>query len=253
MAEIEGEKVDWLHTHGDLYVAVELNDTDEDAKRINTKKAAPQLYRNIRGQSFQNAVIVDNGSVVQFKVRSRGQFGFGYRIYAGLRDIRGRTRDLIASRLYCLGVDEYAEASDICRAYQDVDAAPEPLIQIRNFPSTEAIAPIDRDLQLGIMSCTVVSWPIYGYINENDEDFGIPLNINEAPYKNLPELPEPERWDQPVKVQVSTAVNAFGGGPRRLPPSKGKSTQEFSSARLLREDNPRYAKNYASFAFLVTA
>jgi hypothetical protein len=260
LAQFEGEKVDWLHTHGDLYVAAELNNTDDDAVSANKNKAQPRLYRNIRGQSFQNAVVVDNGSVVQFKIRSRGQFGFGYRIYAGLKDTGRRdenqkriyTRDVIANRLYCLGSDEQVPKDDIDRAYQDADATIKPLIQIRSFPSIEAIAPTDRELQLGMMSCTVVSWGVYGYIDENSEDFGIPLNIGETPYTNLPELRSP-RWDQKVNAQHTLQTVAFGGGPARLPASRGKASQAFSSADMIREDNPRFAPNYVSFAFLVTA
>jgi hypothetical protein len=251
LAQITGEKVDWFHTHGDLYVAVELNNTDPDAITTNSGKAQPRLYRNVRGQSFQNAAIVDNGSVVQFKIRSQGQFGFGYRIYAGLRNIRGRTRDLIANRLYCLSSAEQAQNTDIDRAYQDADATQQPLIQIVNFPSILEIEPADRDLQLGMMSCTVVSWEVYGYIDENDEDFGIPLNISEAPYTNLPAAALRGKWNPPVNALVAPEVTAFGGGPIRFPPSRGKTSQEFSSARLIREQNPRYAPNYTSFAFLV--
>ncbi|RRH93909.1 hypothetical protein EH240_28600 [Mesorhizobium tamadayense] len=251
MAQITGEHVDWLHAHGDLYVAVELNNTDPDAIAANSGKAPPRLYRNITGQSFRNAVVVDNGSVVQFKVRSRGPHGFGYRVYAGLKNIRGRTRDLIADRLYCLSATEQSQNTDVDRAYQDADATPQPLIQIKNFPSIDAIAPTDRDLQLGMISCTVVSWGVYGYIDENDEDFGIPLNIGEAPYTNLPGSPPPNKWNQPVNVTASPQVTAFGGGPTRFRPSKGKASQEFSSARLIREDNPRFAPNYVGFTFLV--
>jgi hypothetical protein len=260
LAQFEGEKVDWLHTHGDLYVAVELNNTDVDAIAANKNKAQPRLYRNIRGQSFHNAVVVDNGSVVQFKVRSRGQFGFGYRIYAGLKDTGRRdenqkriyTRDVIANRLYCLSSDEQVPKDDIDRAYQDADAPVQPLIQIRNFPSIAEVARNDRDLQLGMISCTVVSWRVYGYIDENDEDFGIPLNIGEASHANLPEL-EPSAWNQPVNARLTLANAAFGGGPRRLSAGRGKTTQEFSAARLIREDNPRFAPNYLSFAFLVAS
>lgn len=251
MAQITGEHVDWLHTHGDLYVAVELNNTDPEAIAANSGKAPPRLYRNISGQSFQNAVIVDNGSVVQFKIRSRGPYGFGYRIYAGLNNIRGRTRDVIANRLYCLSSNEHSQNTDIDRAFQDVDATAQPLIQIRNFPSIDAIAPTDRDLQLGMMSCTVVSWGVYGYIDENDEDFGIPLNIGEPPYSSRPASPPPNRWSQPVNVTAGPQVTAFGGGPLRFPLRSGNGSQELSSARLIREDNPRFAPNYAGFAFLV--
>jgi hypothetical protein len=251
VAKITGEKVDWLHTHGDLYVSVELNKTDPDAQTTNSGKGEPRLYRNIPGQSFSNAVVVDNGSVVQFKIFSRGQFGFGYRTYAGLRDITGRTRDVIADRLYCLSADEQKQNEDISRAYQDAEATAKPLIQILNFPSMSQIGATDRNLQVGMMSCTLVSWRVYGYIDENDEVYGIPLNIGEAPYTNLPSAP-PSRWNQQVNAEPTSApVAVFGGGPIRLPPSRGKTSQEFSSARLIREDNPRFAPNYVSFAFLV--
>jgi hypothetical protein len=254
MAQFTGEKVDWLYTHGDLHVTVELNKTDPDAAAANSGKAAPRLYRNISGQSFNNAVVVDNSSVVQFKIRSRGQFGFGYRIYAGLRDIRGRTRDVIADRLYYLTADEQVTNTDINRVYQDAEATVMPLVQILNFPSIAEVSPDDRDIQVALMSCTVVSWGVYGYIDENDVDYGIPLNIGEAPYTNLPTLQTPGRWDQTVKAEAAqAAVVAFGGGPVRLPPSRGKTSQEFSSARLIREVNPRFAPNYVSFAFLVAA
>jgi hypothetical protein len=252
VAQITGEKVDWLRAQGDLCVAVELNATDPDAVAANSGKAQPRHYRGIAGQTFDNAVVVDNGSVVQFKIRSRGQFGFGYRVYAGLH-IRDHTRDLIADRLYCLAADEQTPNTDIDRAYQDAQAAAKPLIQVRNFPSI-SIDPNDRDLQVGIMCCTVVSWGVYGYIDENDVDFGIPLNIGEAPYTNLPALAPPPRWDPQVKAEPKgAAITAFGGGPVRLPPNMGHPSQEFSSARLIREDNPRFAPNYVSFAFLVAA
>jgi hypothetical protein len=253
VAQITGETVNWLHTHGDLYVAVELNKTDPDAQTANSGKAQPRLYRNIAGQSFSNAVVVDNGSVVQFKIFSRGQFGFGYRTYGGLRDIRGRTRDMIADRLYCLSADEQKQNEDINRAYQDTEATAKPLIQILNFPSMSEIAATDRDLQVGMMSCTVVSWRVYGYIDENDEVYGIPLNIGEAPYTNLPPA-RPLSWNPEVKAELKGApITVFGGGPIRLPPSKGKTSQEYSSARLIREDNPRFAPHYVSFAFLVAS
>jgi hypothetical protein len=251
VAQITGEKVDWLRTHGDLYVAVELNETDPDAKTINSGKAPPRLVRNIPNQSFSNAVIVDNGSVVQFKILSRGQFGFGYRTYAGLRDIRGRKRDLIADRLYCLTSEEQKKNKEIDRAYQDAEATVKPLIQILNFPSFPDISAKDHDIQVAMMSCTVVSWRVYGYIDENDEDYGIPLNIGEVQFTNVPSV-SPPRWNESIKAEpLSAPITVFGGGPCRLVPSKGNPSTEFSSARLIREDNPRFAPNYVSFAFLV--
>lgn len=265
MAKIHGEKVDWLHTNGDLYVAVELNNTDEGAREINKDKAQPRLYRNIDGQSFKNAVIVDNGSVVQFKIRSRGPFGFGYRIYAGLRNTGERKRDrpifrrdLIANRLYSLSPDEdqipkYVQQEDIDRAYQDEYASVKPLIQVRNFPSMNDLASDDRDLQLGMMSCTVVSWGVYGYIDEDSNDFGFPQDKNQEPYTNAPALPQPARWKQEVKVENSPDLIAFGGGAIRLPLRRGQASQTFSSADMIREVDPKLARNYTSFAFLVAA
>src|SRR5262249_40994979 len=154
-------------------------------------------------------------------------------------------------RLYCLSSDEQTPNTDIDRAYQDAEATAKPLIQVRNFPDLD-IDPNARDLQLGIMSCTIVSWGVYGYIDENDMDFGIPLNIGEASNTNLPALPRLPKLDQPVKAEAKgDPITAFGGGPVRLPASKWNP--ELSSARLIREDNPRFAPHYVSFAFLVAA
>lgn len=234
MAQITGEHVDWLHTHGDLYVAVELNNTDPDAIAANSGKAPPRLYRNISGQSFQNAVIVDNGSVVQFKVRSRGPFGFGYRVYAGLNDIRGRTRDVIANRLYCLSSNEQSQNTDIDRAFQDVDAKTQPLIQIRNFPSIDAIAPTDRDLQLGMMSCTVVSWGVYGYIDEKRRRFRNPTEHRRGPLFQPAGIATAEQVEPTGERDGKPSSYCFRRRPHTLPRQQRKS----EPGTLVRQADP---------------
>jgi hypothetical protein len=259
VAQFTGEKVDWLYTIGDLFVSLELNDLDPDAFRRNDGKSPPRHYRDIEGQTFKNAVVVDRGSVVQLKIVSRGQFGFGYRIDGGvLVDSAGRARkrrDLIARQVHCLGKQPYTELTEIDRGYQApppaVDAAA--LIQIQDFP-TLGIDRSDTEFQVGAMCCNVSSWSIYGYIdNEDDADYGMPLNIGENPAYG-PASPVPPS-DHPMRQQVTPkgkeSITAFGGAPTRLVPSRAVS-KPFASARLIREDDPRQAPNYASFVFLVS-
>lgn len=265
MAVIKGEKVDALHTFGDLYVSLELNQTDPAAKNANSGKKQPEHYRNIFNQAFKNAVIVDNGSVVQFKIASRGLFGFGYRIGGGaLVDASGRAvrddknkkkRDVIAKQLYCFGKEgNNAELTGVERGYQDHEASTNAtsLIRIRNFPTLK-INPDETDLQIALMTCTVSSWNVYGYIDgEDDTDYGMPLNIGEIAYGPRPPVQRPEMEEpKAFTVQSVTPVTAFGGAPTRFFLPEGTATQQFPQASLIREDDPVRSSNYVSFAFLV--
>jgi hypothetical protein len=259
MAVLHGEKVDWLQTVGDLFVSLELNNQDPDAKRINEGKSQPRHYRYIEGQAFKSAIVVDPGSVVQFKIISRGQFGFGYRIDGGINvDSTGRAqkqRDLIARQAHCLGKDHYTELTEIDRGYQPLAATTNTaaLIQIKDFP-TLGIDRAETGFQVGAMSCNVSTWSIYGYIDdEDDADYGMPLNIGEKlAYGPMSPVPPPKSaLRQKATASGKESFTAFGGAPTRLVPNLPVS-KLFASARLIREDDPRQAPNYASFVFLVS-
>jgi hypothetical protein len=268
MAVIKGEKVDALHTFGDLYVSVELNMTDPDARQANSGKKPPQHYRNISNQSFKNAIVVDNKSVIQFKIRSRGPFGFGYRINGGVLVENGRAvlkevrknerkmqRDAIARRRYCFGTDgNYTELTDVDRGYQNAltDTNATSLIMIQNF-RTFGITPTETALPVAMMYCTVMSWNVYGYLDDISNDYGMPLNIDETAYGPRPPTRRPENVVQgePLAGNTSlTEVQAIGGAPTRFFLSQGRSGEEFMQGSQIREDDPELASNYTSFAFL---
>ena len=187
MAQIVGEVVDRLRTIGDLSIAVALNTTDPEAAKANAGKNPPTLYRNIQGQSYDDAAVVDKGSVIEFLIESRGRFGFGYRIVTGVKidaegrpksDAHGNQRNSVVERLYCLDpTGQDIALKDVVRRYQKVDPEHKDrlLIKVEDFPTLEI--PSDRkDVLLAMMSVSIVSWPVYGFIDgENDEAFGDPL------------------------------------------------------------------------------
>jgi hypothetical protein len=271
MAVIKGEKVDALHTFGDLYVSVELNMTDPDAKQANSGKKPPQHYRNISNQAFKNAIIVDNQSVIQFKIRSRGLWGFGYRINGGVlvengravlkevrKDVVKMQRDAIARQRYCFGKDgKNTELTEVDRGYQDAvtDTKATSLIMIQNF-RTLGITPTETALPAAMMYCTVTSWNVYGYIDDIDQDYGMPLNIGETAYGPRPPMRRPGMLAQGEPLADNTRlaeVRAFGGAPTRFFPDQGTSGQQFTQGSQTREDDPGLAPNYVSFAFLVSS
>jgi|SoiMethySBSTD1v2_1073268.scaffolds.fasta_scaffold18183_5 hypothetical protein len=271
MAVIKGEKVDALHTFGDLYVSVELNMTDPDAKKANSGKKPPQHYRNISNQGFKNAIIVDNQSVIQFKIRSRGLWGFGYRIDGGVLVQNGRAvmkevrkdelkmqRDTIAKRRYCFGKDgKNSELTDVDRGYQAAvtDTKATSLIMVQNF-RTFGITPTQTVLPAAMMYCTVASWNVYGYIDDIDQDYGMPLNVGEAIYGPRSPMRQPELLVQGEPLADGTRlaeVQALGGAPTRFFPDQGTSGQQFAQGIQIREDDPDRAPSYVSFAFLVSS
>src|SRR5580658_10372582 len=139
--KITGDKVNSLQTTGDLWVEVQLNEAEANA---NEAKKPPEHYTNIQGQTFNNAVVVQEHSCIQFKIKSKGEFGFGYRIVGGIDlDAKKKVGDTkpqtIVSKLYCLPqvsaadirkLVEHDELVDVVQRYQDEEKS---LIKVEGF------------------------------------------------------------------------------------------------------------------------
>ncbi len=237
---IVGEKVNELQTTGDLWVEVQLSE-ETTAQVKNREMMAPIHYRNVVNQPFRNAVIVQEGSYIQFKVKSRGEFGFGYRILGGLRlDARNKVMngeaqpDVIVDRQYCLppvskeNIFDLVE-SDLYVAVHRYDGAAKPMIAVQGFRKI-GLSTDDRHKMVTMMNCTVMSWGVYGFIDDaTDLDYGLPADIGRI------------EWGPGI------------AGPGVANPSvrQGSSSREITGVRQIREDNPDAAPNYVNFTFLV--
>lgn len=245
--------VEKLQTFGDLFVTVELNMEDDEAKTANAGKKAPRHYQNISAQTFKNAVLVDEGSYIQFKIQSRGEFGYGFRIVGGLKlnqrnQVEGTEveSDMIVKQLYCFPpiseknifevVGKEVSLTDTIRRYQDKSQS----IKIEGF-KTLGWGVDDRDKMVNMMNCTVTSWEVYGFIDDaTDIDYGHPADIGRVEWG-------PYAASREIGGGQAAPQKAAGGGPVR----RGTSSQEFKTARQIREDNPNEAPNYVNFAFLI--
>ncbi|MGH9328325.1 MAG: hypothetical protein ACRD2B_16780 [Terriglobia bacterium] len=239
--QIKGDKVKSLQTTGDVWVEVQLNQ-EAGAEGVNKGKKAPEHYQNVVGQPFLNAVIVQEGSYIQFKIRSHGELGFGHRIVGGLKldgrnkPIPGEARpDIIVSQLYCLPpvssenmfeLDKGADLYDIVQRYQDSRSS---MIAVDGFKRLN-LSTDDRDKMVTMMNCTVTSWGVYGFIDDaTDIDYGHPADIG--------------------RVEWGPGIAGLGVGGR--PVRQGTSIQAITKVRQIREDYPDAAPNYVNFAFLV--
>jgi hypothetical protein len=249
--KIVGEQVNALQTTGELSVTVQLN-KEAAAKGMNEHKKEPALYKNISDQTFSNAVIVQEHSVIQFEITSRGKFGFGYRIVGGLElDSRNQVvtdaqPQVIVNKLYCLPApsaeDRFklaynAKLTDTVQRYQDASKS---MITIEGF-KTLNFAPDDRGQMVAMMNCTITSWDVLGFIDdETDIDYGQPADIVRA---GAP-LGLFSSATAGIGGSVAASRDAAGGGPTR----GETSGQVFKNARNIREDEPR---NYVNFSFLI--
>jgi hypothetical protein len=258
---INGDTVDCLHTTDALKVKVELND-EAEAQAANKGKKAPQHYENIKTSkiiNFKSAVVVQQGSIIQFKITSRGAFGFGYRILGGVElDSYGKVvpgiksqQDTIVRQLYCVdksGTSKDTDRTDIVRRYQNDEHS---LIKVQDFKSVGGLR-ADTGTMAAMMSCTVHSWGVYGFIDDaTDIDYGHPADIgreNEwGPYKPTRLAPGITASAAAGASARATASSLVAGGPTRF----GTSSQEFAFVRQIRQDNPDAAPHYVNFTILI--
>lgn len=262
--QLVGDIVPELHTTKDLWIKVQLN-KEVAAAEVNKNKKDPVHYANVKNQTFANAVLVTAGSCIEFRITSKGRLGFGYSIVGGLElDARNRVvsdkhPQVIVRKLYCFPpttpdnirkLQESTTLIDVVQRYQD---ASQSMIKIEGF-KTLNFAPDDRGAMVAMMNCTVTSWEVLGFIDdETDIDYGRPADlgpqmtgrVNAGAGNISAGAGNVTAGIGNVGDATPSPTSAAGGGPIR----GGKSGQAFKKARNIRE--VEVPDDYVNFSFLI--
>jgi len=220
-ATFKGEVVTELKDFGNLSVQVVLNNEDEQAKQQNNGKPQPVLIRNLikvddpTGISYPNVVVVQSGSVIKFNIKSKGPYGYGYRIRTD--------KEPIVDRLYCLDKEgKNAELIASVRKYQLTGS----MIRVDDFKTLGYGVDKERTKASEVWICRIESWNVFGFIDDYSRTYGTPRG----------------------ETEVTVSLIGAGAG------EWGKSNEIFTKARQVFEVDPEAQKNgYLSFYFFVFA
>ncbi len=160
--DLVGVITPWLWDRG-LGVQVVLN-REQKAMQLNGNRFEPIMMTNVRGVNpnvpayFNQVVVCEQGTQVQFNLSSWGAAGYGYRI----RPDRGVP---IAERLYiCFGRDGFGKrCNGALQRYQQAQ-------QLIEIVSTQSMQIPGKDA-IPYMKVTVQSWRLRGFKASNGETF----------------------------------------------------------------------------------
>lgn len=147
---------EWLNTHSnDLHVKVVLNREDPIAREANEGKFQPVMLSEVKridrsnGDLSPHVVLLEQGSHIEFQIKGKGKYGFGYKISTDNEEIvKGlyRTDDE--------GKNEYITSS--LRRYQDQEKT----LMVDNFRRMEITAKNDKG---NFMFCNIEAWELEGF------------------------------------------------------------------------------------------